>query len=76
MTECWRAELRKYNIRVILVNPSEVITNFGAAAGFEQKDNPTKLHPEDIGHAVKAALEMEDRGFIPELSVFATNPSD
>jgi 3-oxoacyl-[acyl-carrier protein] reductase len=76
MTECWRAELRKYNIRVILVNPSEVITNFGAAAGFEQKDNPTKLRPEDIAHAVKAALEMEDRGFIPELSVFATNPSD
>jgi 3-oxoacyl-[acyl-carrier protein] reductase len=76
MTECWRAELRKYNIRVILVNPSEVITNFGAAAGFEQKDNPTKLRPEDIAHAVKAALEMEDRGFIPELSVFATNPAD
>jgi 3-oxoacyl-[acyl-carrier protein] reductase len=76
MTECWRAELRKYNVRVILVNPSEVITNFGAAAGFEQKDNPTKLRPEDIAHAVKAALEMEDRGFIPELSVFATNPVD
>jgi 3-oxoacyl-[acyl-carrier protein] reductase len=76
MTECWRGELRKYNIRVILVNPSEVITNFGAAAGFEQKDNPTKLRPEDIAHVVKAALEMEDRGFIPELSVFATNPAD
>jgi 3-oxoacyl-[acyl-carrier protein] reductase len=53
-----------------------VITNFGAAAGFEQKDNPTKLRPEDIAHAVKAALKMEDRGFVPELSVFATNPSD
>jgi 3-oxoacyl-[acyl-carrier protein] reductase len=76
MTECWRGELRKYNIRVILINPSEVITNFGAAAGFDQKDNPTKLRPEDIAHAVKATLEMEDRGFIPELSVFATNPSD
>jgi hypothetical protein len=25
---------------------------------------------------VKAALEMEDRGFTPELSVFATNPQD
>jgi 3-oxoacyl-[acyl-carrier protein] reductase len=24
MTECWRAELRKHNIRVFLVNPSEV----------------------------------------------------
>ena len=26
MTECWRGELRPHNIRVFLVNPSEVIT--------------------------------------------------
>jgi 3-oxoacyl-[acyl-carrier protein] reductase len=58
------------------VNPSEVITNFGAAAGFQQKDNGSKLRPEDIAHAVISLLEMEDRGFIPELSVFATNPVD
>ena len=76
MTECWRQELRKNNIRVFLVNPSEVITSFGAAAGFEQKDNPSKLRPEDIAHAVKSLLEMEDRGFITELTVFATNPAD
>jgi hypothetical protein len=25
---------------------------------------------------VKAMLEMDDRGFAPELSVFATNPKD
>ena len=76
MSECWRAELRKYNIRVMLVNPSEVITNFGAASGFDQKDNPSKLRPEDIAHMVKAVLEMNDRGFTPELSMFATNPID
>jgi len=76
MTECWRQELRKNNIRVFLVNPSEVITSFGAAAGFEQKSNPTKLLPADIAHAVKAVLEMEDRGFVTELTVFATNPAD
>jgi 3-oxoacyl-[acyl-carrier protein] reductase len=76
MTECWRAELRKYNVRVILVNPSEVITNFAVTAGFPQKDNPSKLRGEDIAHAVKAALEMDDRGFVTELTVFATNPVD
>ena len=76
MTECWRQELRKNNIRVFLVNPSEVITSFGAAAGFEQKDNASKLRPEDIAHAVKSVLEMEDRGFVTELTVFATNPAD
>jgi 3-oxoacyl-[acyl-carrier protein] reductase len=76
MSECWRAELRKHNIRVILINPSEVLTSFAATAGFDQKENPTKLRAEDIAYIVKAALEMEDRGFVPELSVFATNPKD
>jgi 3-oxoacyl-[acyl-carrier protein] reductase len=76
MTECWRAELRQYNIRVFLINPSEVLTNFGAVAGFAQKENPTKLRGEDIAHAIKGALEMDDRGFTPELTIFATNPKD
>jgi len=76
MTECWRAELRQHNVRVFLINPSEVLTNFGAAAGFTQKDNPTKLRGEDIAHMIKAALEMDDRGFTPELTIFATNPKD
>jgi len=77
MTECWRAELRPHNIRVMLVNPSEVLTGFYATAGLSQNlDNPTKLHGDDIAHAVRSALEMDDRGFIPELTVFATNPKD
>ena len=76
MTECWRAELRRYNIRVFLVNPSEVLTNFFASAGLTQKEDPTKLRGEEIAYMVKAILEMDDRGFTPELSVFATNPKD
>jgi 3-oxoacyl-[acyl-carrier protein] reductase len=77
MTECWRAELRVHNVRVILINPSEVLTNFAATAGFSQTDdNPTKLQAEDIAHVVKSALEMHDRGFTTELTVFATNPKD
>jgi 3-oxoacyl-[acyl-carrier protein] reductase len=76
MTECWRAELRKHNIRVFLVNPSEVLTNFSSRAGLTQKENETKLRGEDIAYAVKSILEMDDRGFTPELSVFATNPKD
>jgi 3-oxoacyl-[acyl-carrier protein] reductase len=76
MTECWRAELRQYNVRVFLVEPSEVLTNFYQTAGLPQKDNATKLRSEDIAHMVKAVLEMDDRGFTPELSIFATNPKD
>ena len=77
MTECWRAELRPFNVRVILVNPSEVLTDFYATAGLPQAgENPTKLHGDDIAHAVQSALEMDDRGFITELTVFATNPKE
>jgi 3-oxoacyl-[acyl-carrier protein] reductase len=76
MTECWRAELRKDNIRVFLVNPSEVLTSFSVVAGFEQKQSETKLRAEEIAYMVKAVLEMDDRGFTPELSIFATNPKD
>jgi hypothetical protein len=43
---------------------------------LNQKENPTKLRGEEIAHVVKAALEMDDRGFAAEVSVFATNPSD
>src|SRR5262252_6064171 len=46
MTECWRGELRQHNIRVFLVNPSEVLTEFASSAGFQQKPNPTKLRGE------------------------------
>ena len=77
MTECWRAELRPFNVRVILVNPSEVLTDFYATAGLPQDtQNPTKLRGEEIAQAVRSALEMDDRGFITELTVFATNPKD
>jgi 3-oxoacyl-[acyl-carrier protein] reductase len=75
MTECWRAELRQYNVRVILINPSEVQTDFVVNSGREARSfNPTKLLSVDIAHTICAALEMEDRGFITELTVFATNP--
>ena len=76
MTECWRGELRQHNVRVFLVEPSEVLTGFYRTAGLPQKENATKLHSEDIAHMVKAVLEMDDRGFTPELSIFATNPRD
>ena len=74
MTQCWQAELRKYNVRVILINPSEVTTAFGRSDREERPEQPNKLRSEEIAHAIKTALEMDDRGFIPELTVWATNP--
>jgi 3-oxoacyl-[acyl-carrier protein] reductase len=72
MTECWRAELRQHNIRVMQINPSEVQTEF--FGGSRGRNNPTKLHSEDIAHVICSMLELEDRGFITEATVWATNP--
>lgn len=74
MTECWQAELRPHNVRVILVNPSEVTTAFGQPDGRQRPEEPNKLRSEEIAHTIVAALAMDDRGFIPEVTVFATNP--
>jgi 3-oxoacyl-[acyl-carrier protein] reductase len=71
MTECWREELRRSNVRVLLVNPSEVLTGFG---GKPPPENPRKLRPQEIADAIVGALKLDDRGFLPEFSVFATNP--
>ena len=74
MTECWREELRRQDVRVVLINPSEVITEFAQRAGFEQADSEKKLQPEDIAHAVVSVLEMDPRALVTELTVIATNP--
>ena len=71
MTECWRAELRPFDVRVMQVDPSEVQTGFG---GGEPGKNPKKLRSEEIAHTIVALLEMDDRGFVPDLEVWATNP--
>ena len=74
MTQCWQAELRPHNVRVMLVNPSEVTTAFANPAREERADVPNKLSSNEIAHATISALEMDDRGFIPELTVWASNP--
>ena len=74
MSECWRDELRRHNVRVMIVNPSEVMTDFAAKAGEERVRSEKKLRPQEIADAVVGALKIDHRGFVPELSVFATNP--
>lgn len=74
MTECWRDELRKFNVRVMQVNPSAVPTAFNVEDRTEKELQDNKLTPTEIAHAIKSMLEMDNRGFIPELSVWATNP--
>lgn len=74
LTECWRAELRPYNIRVMQVNPSEVITDFITKAGFEVITPERKLKPTEVAHVIQAMLAMNEVGFITDATVWATNP--
>lgn len=74
LTECWRAELRPHNVRVMQVNPSEVVTEFGHKLGYEHTNVDQKLKGTEIAHIIHAMLSMNDVGFIPEASVWATNP--
>jgi 3-oxoacyl-[acyl-carrier protein] reductase len=76
LNECWRAELRTSNVRVMQINPSEIQNDFGADHGraARRELNPTKLVSDDVAHLIVALLELEDRGFVTEASLWATNP--
>jgi 3-oxoacyl-[acyl-carrier protein] reductase len=74
LTECWRHELRRDNIRVVLVNPSEVPTAFNNKDRVEREEQENKLSSKEISHAIISTINMDKRGFIPELNVWATNP--
>jgi len=74
MTQCWQAELRKYNIRVCLVNPSEVSSAFANENREERKEEANKLGPLEIANTIVNVIEMRNKGFVPEVTVWATNP--
>lgn len=71
ISQCWQAELRPYNIRVLSLCPSEVQTEFGGRSG---RNNPNKLYASDIAATIMAGLALPQRVLWTELAVFATNP--
>lgn len=74
MTQSWQAELRKDNIRVCLVNPSEVTTAFADEERKERNEENNKLGAEDIAQTILSIVTLRDKGFVPEVTVWATNP--
>ena len=67
-------ELRPHNIRVTLLSPSGVPTAFNVEDRSEKPLKDGLLTPKELADAVVSVLEMDDRGFIPEVEVWATNP--
>ena len=74
LTMCWRAELRKHNIRVMQINPSEVVTPFIEKLGYTSEKPEHKLKGLEIAQVIASMLALNDIGFIPEVNVWATNP--
>ena len=87
MTEAWRRELRGAGVRVMLVNPSEVMTSFaanrvgpdgeaggGGAGGYSEAERLTKLRGEEIAQAIVGLIALDDRALVTEVEVWATNP--
>jgi 3-oxoacyl-[acyl-carrier protein] reductase len=73
-TQSLMEEVRSQHIRVFQVNPSEVSTAFGNPERKERRETESKLGPEQIAQTIVSLLELPDKAFIPELSVWATNP--
>ena len=71
ISQCWQAELRPHDIRVISICPSEVQTAWGGKIG---RNDPNKLFASDIADAILATLSAHRRALWPEFAVFATNP--
>lgn len=74
LSQCWQADLRPYNVRVMHINPSEVTTAFGIGNGVSRPEVENKLRPKEIADQIIAQLKMDDRGFVPEVTIWATNP--
>lgn len=74
LTQCWQAELRPFNVRVMQINPSEVPTAFGVENRAEKELEQNKLRPKEIADAIWACLSMDPRGYVPEITIHATNP--
>jgi 3-oxoacyl-[acyl-carrier protein] reductase len=77
LTDVWRTELRQYGIRVMQINPSEVLTEFRANSGRPGSTaNPTKLEASDIAEVIANMLMLDDRVLVKDVTVWATNPKD
>ena len=66
LTACMAEELRGHGIRVAVVCPGSVATEFSTHSG---RDPATLLQPEDVAHAVATLVTQEPSSFISEIQM-------
>jgi NADP-dependent 3-hydroxy acid dehydrogenase YdfG len=70
LTECMAEDLREYGIRVSVICPGSVATDFGSPAS--KKDPAKMLQPDDIAHAVEMLVTQAPQSFISEILIRPT----
>ena len=66
LSGCMAEDLRDYGIRVSVICPGSVATEF---SGRAPKDTSKALGPEDVAHAVETIVTQGPRSFISEIDV-------
>ena len=69
LTYCLAEELRQHNVRVSVIFPGSVRTEFSPHEG---KDPEKMLRPEDVARTVGWLLEQEPQSFVSEISLRPT----
>jgi 3-oxoacyl-[acyl-carrier protein] reductase len=66
LSACMAEDLRDHGIRVSLICPGSVATEF---SGRGSKDASKALQPDDVAHAVEAVVTQSGRSFMSEVHV-------
>ena len=66
LSGCMAEDLREYGIRVSVICPGSVATEF---SGRGQKNATKALQPEDVAHAVEAIVTQRPGSFLSEIQV-------
>ena len=73
-TEALMPEVRKHDIRVILLNPSTVNTELAASLGLKIGAEDHMLQASDVADVLVSALKLPARALVRNLSLLTTNP--
>jgi len=74
LSEALMQEVRRHNIRVMVLTPSLVETDFTRLRSSHER-NPEKFtQAEDLAEYIASMLKLEHRSFIKTSAIWATNP--
>ncbi|MFC5848293.1 3-ketoacyl-ACP reductase [Deinococcus petrolearius] len=73
-TEALMPEVRRHDIRVILLNPSTVNTELAASLGLKIGAEDHMLQASDVADVLVSALKLPPRALVRNLSLLTTNP--